>query len=79
MAALNGVLPQGKSAVLHPTRERTAPLPARRAAPDCIWDDIFEHRPWFYRIRGEINSELRPAGLLAIHSAKIDGDLALLD
>ena len=55
------------------------PLPAKRAAPDCIWDDIFEHRPWFYRIRGEINPDLRPAGLLAIHSAKIDGDLALLD
>lgn len=55
------------------------PLPAKRATPDCIWDDIFEHRPWFYRIRGEINPELRPAGLLTIHTAKIDGDLAFID
>lgn len=55
------------------------PLPAKRATPDDIWDDIFEHRPWFYRIRGEVNPELRPAGLLLIHTAKIDGDLALID
>ena len=56
-----------------------AALPAKRGTPDDIWDDVFEHRPWFYRIRGEINPELRPPGLLTIHSAKIDGDLALTD
>lgn len=51
-----------------------APLPAKRAAPDCIWDDVFQHRPDLYIVRGEINPDLRPK-LLEAHALKIDADL----
>jgi len=51
-------------------------LPARRASPDCIWDDIFEHRPSLYRIAGEINPHLRPPDLPVVIASKIDRDLA---
>lgn len=41
------------------------PLSPRRVAPDCLWDDVFEHRPALYYVAGEINPELRPAHLPA--------------
>lgn len=53
-----------------------AELPARRATPDDVWDDIFEHRPMLYRVVGEINPELRPPDLIPAIGAKIDADLA---
>jgi len=51
-------------------------LPARRGSPDCIWDDVFEHRPSLYRVAGEINPHLRPEDLPQVIASKIDRDLA---
>jgi len=56
-----------------------AELPARRATPDDIWDDMLEHRPMLCWIRGEINPGLRPVDLPATIAAKIDADLAFED
>lgn len=52
-----------------------APLPMRRACPDDIWDDVFEHRPHLYRIAGEINPVLRPDDLPQPYVSKIESDL----
>lgn len=53
-----------------------AELPARRAAPDDCWDDVFEHRPLLNRVVGEINPRLRPKDLIPAIAAKIDADLS---
>ena len=52
-------------------------LPAGRATPDDIWDDVFEHRPWLYRVVAEINPHLCPEDLIPVIRAKIDRDMGI--